>query len=89
MVAVQTFAVTQEMIAAQLTDASVQARLAAKEDILALQDGTAAPKGIVIRWVVNVAVLDIIARLAIYVCFSTEFKNAAQMICVPRTSIRG
>jgi hypothetical protein len=49
MVAVQMFAATQEMIAAQLTDASVQARLVAKEDILALQDGTAAPKGTATR----------------------------------------
>jgi len=49
MAAVQMFAATQEMIAAQLTDASVQARLAAKEDILALQDGTAAPKGTATR----------------------------------------
>jgi hypothetical protein len=49
MAAVQMFAATQEMIAAQLTDASVQARLAAKEDILALQDGTVASKGTVTR----------------------------------------
>jgi hypothetical protein len=49
MVAVQTFAATQEMIAAQRTDALVQARLAAKEDILALQDGTVALKDAVTR----------------------------------------
>jgi hypothetical protein len=49
MVAVQMFAATQETIAAQLTDASVQARLAAKVDILALQDGTVAPKATVTR----------------------------------------
>lgn len=48
-VAVQTFAAMQEMIAAQRTDALVQARLAATEDILALQDGTVAPKVAVTR----------------------------------------
>jgi len=82
------FAATQEMTVAQLKAASAQAKLAAKVGILALQDGGVAPKGTVIRLVVNVAVLDITAPLAIYVCFLTEFKNAAQMINVPLMLLR-
>jgi hypothetical protein len=77
------------MVAAQLMAVSVLVGLAAKGDTLARQDGTAALKDSAIRRVASVAVLDIIACLATNAYLLMEFKNAAQMICVPRTSIRG